>query len=200
MLVQDIMNKNVITMKKHETIRTAFDLMANKNIRHIPIVDDGGNCIGILSDRDVRSAVPSIFSNQMQPKILNMPVESIMNKNVKTAHPLDFIEDVAIYFYKNRISCLPIVQGQKLVGIITETDILRVFIELTGIHQPSSKIEVLLSSRPESLQEVLKIICSFNVNILSILLYPDKKMKREHYCIPSQHHQPCTDYPNIGGT
>ena len=97
-----------------------------------------------------------------------------MRKDIVTGHPLDFVEEVAGLFYEYHISCLPIIKDQKLVGIITETDLLRTMVELTGAHQPGSQIEVKVPNRSGILYEIAGIIRNRKANILSVLVYPDK--------------------------
>lgn len=97
-----------------------------------------------------------------------------MTKNPITGHPLDFVEETASIFYDNRIGCLPIVSQGKLVGMITESDLLYKFIELTGVHQPGSQMEIRVPNRPGVLFEISKVIYEQKVNLLSVLVYPDK--------------------------
>ena len=88
---------------------------------------------------------------------------------------MDFVEEAAVLFYVNKIGSLPIVSNNKLVGIITETDLLYKYIELTGAHQPGSQIEVRVPNTPGILFEVSKVFHEQNVNVLSVLVYPDKE-------------------------
>ena len=72
-----------------------------------------------------------------------------MVKDPLIGHPLDFVEEVALTFYESKVGCLPIVSGGKLVGIVTTTDLLYTYIELTGATEPGSKIEIRVSDTPE---------------------------------------------------
>ena len=83
-----------------------------------------------------------------------------MTQNPIIGHPMDFVEEAAVLFYDNKIGALPIISNDKLVGIITETDLLYKYIELTGAHQPGSQIEVRVPNVPGILFEVSK--CSMN--------------------------------------
>ena len=88
---------------------------------------------------------------------------------------MDFVEESALVFYHNKIGCLPIVSNGQLVGIITETDLLYKYIELTGAHQPGSQIEVRVPNIPGILYEVSKVFNEFQTNVQSVLVYPDKE-------------------------
>ena len=98
-----------------------------------------------------------------------------MKTNVITGHPLDFVEEIGAIFYEHHISCLPIVKDHKLVGIITETDLLHTLVELTGAHQPGSQIEIKAPNRAGVLNEITTVFRNQKANILSVLIYPDKK-------------------------
>jgi len=175
MLVEDMMVKDVHTLKETDPIERALRLMKEKKIRHIPVVDGEKRVIGIVTDRDIRSAVPSVFYSREHEEVFQMTVKSIMKRDVITVHPLDFVEDAAVVLFENRIGCLPVVKENRLVGIITQTDVLEAFIQLVGANQPGSRIEVRVPNRAGMLHEVAGLIREHHVNIHSVLAYPDKK-------------------------
>lgn len=175
MIVEEIMKTNVATLKPSNTIEDAIRLMESKRIRHIPITDDGKKVIGLVTDRDIKEAAPSIFRREEHSEDLQKPLDAIMKKNVITGHPLDFVEETAALFYEQKISCLPVVQDSRLVGIVTETDLLYTLVELTGAHQPGSQIEIKVPNRTGTLYEIANVIRNRKANIQSILVYPDKK-------------------------
>lgn len=175
MIVEEIMKRNVITLKKDEPIEKALKILHENHLRHIPIVDDENNVIGIVSDRDVRDASPSILKKDIDCDELKNPIEKIMTKNVITIHPLDFVEEISAIFYEREIACLPVTKEGKLVGMITEKDMLRTLIQLTGAHQPGSQIEVKVENVAGMLTKAANIIGQKKVNIHSVLVYPDPK-------------------------
>lgn len=173
MLIEKVMISPVYTLTESDSIKDAIHLMQTHKIRHIPIVDEHDHLVGIVTDRDIRSAVPSTLTNEQRNDIFDKPLNSIMTKDVITAHPLDFVEEASILFYRHQIGCLPIVSDNRLVGILTETDVLKTFIELTGAHQPGSQLEVRVENRPGTLEKIVHIISEKQINILSTLIYPD---------------------------
>lgn len=175
MIIEEIMNPLVISMKPYETIGKAIELMHSNRIRHIPIIDENDFVIGIVTDRDIRDVSPSIFHSEEHLEDLQKPVASIMTENVITGHPLDFVEEVSAMFYEHKIGCLPIVTEGKLVGIITETDMLHTLVKLMGADQPSSLIEIKVKNKLGQLSEAAQVFSENNVNIISVLVYPDKK-------------------------
>jgi acetoin utilization protein AcuB len=178
MIVEEIMKKDVTTLFPENTIADAIKLMADKKIRHIPIVNKDNSVIGLVSDRDIKDAAPSVFHWDEHKGELENPVKSIMTTNVITGHPLDFVEEISAIFYEHNISCLPITKDKKLVGIVTETDLLHTLVELTGAHQPGSQIEVKVPNKAGMLCEIASVISIRKANIQSVLVYPDQKDER----------------------
>lgn len=175
MIVEEIMKTNVITLTQNHSINDAYKLMLHHKIRHLPIVDENKHLLGIVSDRDIRDALPSILiDSNKQRNVLVKPIKTIMKTNVITGHPLDFVEEIGTVFYEHPISCLPILKEHTLVGIITKTDLLHTLVELTGAHQPSSQIEIKAPNRAGVLSEMTSVFLKRKTNILSILVYPYK--------------------------
>lgn len=174
MKIEEIMIKDVITLRETDTIHEAVKLIKEKRIRHIPIVNGQFQLIGLVSDKDIREAAPSIFRTEEFKEDLQKPLGMVMKTDLITGHPLDFVEEVGAVFYENHISCLPIVKENRLVGILTGTDLLHCYAELTGALQPGSQIEVKVPDTAGMLHEVSSIIKKRNANILGVLLYPYK--------------------------
>ncbi|RLQ97913.1 acetoin utilization AcuB family protein [Falsibacillus albus] len=174
MLVEQIMKKDVTTLGPEDTIRTAIRIMREKKIRHLPIVNEQKEVIGLVTDRDVKEAAPSIFQENRHEEEINKPLRLIMKSAIITGHPLDFVEEIASVFYEHHIGCMPITKEKKLVGIVTETDLLYTLVELTGANQPGSHIEVKVPNKTGMLYEVSGIIRKHNANVHSVLVYPDK--------------------------
>ncbi|MBS2970045.1 acetoin utilization AcuB family protein [Metabacillus sp. KIGAM252] len=174
MIVDQIMNRKVITLNPGDTLAKAIDVMKKERIRHIPIVNGNGSLAGIVSDRDVKDAAPSVFQLIEKVDELDQPLENIMKTDVVTGHPLDFVEEISSIFYERKIGCMPILKAGKLAGIITESDLLHTFVQLTGANQPGSQIEVKVPNRAGMLSEVSGIFQQRNINIASVLVYPDR--------------------------
>ncbi|WP_227936574.1 acetoin utilization AcuB family protein [Alkalihalobacillus deserti] len=172
MIIEHIMKKNVITLRDTSTIKEAMQLLELHQIRHIPVINENQILVGIVSDSDIRDASPSIFHFTDHLEDFLKPISTIMKKNVITAHPLDFVEEVSSLFYENHIGCLPILDDDELVGIVTETDMLHTLVELMGAHQPSSHIEVKVENITGKLSDIAAIFKDLKVSITSVLVYP----------------------------
>ncbi len=175
MLIEEIMIKNVTTLSPSDTVEDALQTMRHNKIRHVPIVTEEGEVVGIISDRDLKEIVPSSISEIKDHSIYTIKLAEIMTTNLIIGHPMDFVEEAAVIFYDNKIGALPIISNNKLVGIITETDLLYKYIELTGAHQPGSQIEVRVPNVPGILYEVSKVFHEQKTNVLSVLVYPEKE-------------------------
>ncbi|SFD61525.1 acetoin utilization protein AcuB [Lentibacillus persicus] len=174
MLVEEIMKTDVLTLPPEATVAEALQLLRDNQIRHIPIIDTENQVIGIVSDRDVRDASPSVFDQFTDHQALNKEIQAIMSSPVVTVHPLDFVEEIARVFYDEEFACLPVVSDNKLIGIITEKDMLYTLIQLTGTNVQSSQIELKVPHKPGILPKVAAIFGERNSNITSILMYPYK--------------------------
>lgn len=173
MLVEELMQVKVISLHPGDSVLMALETAKTYRIRHLPVVE-GGKLVGIVSDRDLRDVSPSVLCPE-RPEILEtMRVRDIMKTRVITVHPLDTIDEAARLMYDHRIGCLPVVRGDEMVGIVTETDLLRAIVELMGGAEPGSSLRVEVPHRPGSLARVADIIQRHGVNLLSVLITPAK--------------------------
>lgn len=174
MRIEEIMRKRIVTVTTETTIGEALSLLRGNRIRHLPVIN-GEQLVGIISDRDLRDALPSsLCKHDDDSDVLQKTVKEIMQKEVITAHPLDFIEDAAKTVYDYKVGSLPVVEGPKLVGIITESDILNSLVELFGVDKPSSHIEVEVDDLVGMLAEVSQIFREAHVNVTSVIVSPSR--------------------------
>ena len=172
MIIEEIMNRDVHSLSPSHTVQDAIAIMREKKIRHLPIVDEAEKIVGIITSHDLKNIIPSSIKGDLNLTTYETPLEKIMVKDPLIGHPLDFIEEVALTLYESKISCLPIVSGGKLVGIVTATDLLYTYIELTGANKPSSKIDIRVSDKPGILSDITEIFKKHHANVLSVLVYP----------------------------
>lgn len=168
MLVQDVMRSPVTAIDVQATLGEAYGIFRARGFRHLPVVE-AGRLVGVLTDRDLRFATSSLSPNPCDADDL---VAMAMTQSVRTADPLDPVEDAARIMRAHKIGCLPVVDGPDLVGILTGMDLLDALISLTGVTKPSSRLEVTLADRPGELARLTAFLARRNVNIHSILTYP----------------------------
>jgi acetoin utilization protein AcuB len=175
MLVQDRMNRDPITVTPDDTLAHALRLTRRHRVRHLPVVLAGGSLTGILSDRDIRLAMPSpltVADAERVDYLERTPVAAVMTREVITICATDPVEDAARAMYRHRIGSLPVVgSAGALQGIITEADILYAFVQLFGGSEPCSRLEVYLADRPGELARAIRILGEdLALNIVSVLM------------------------------
>jgi len=169
MLVQDIMTSPVIAISPDISLQHAYQTMQEKGIRHLPVLDLE-KLVGVVTDRDLRLATSALAPTPFPP---GAKVSTVMCKFPFTADPADPVEDAARLMREKKIGCLPVTDDDRLVGIITGLDLLDALIQMTGADKPSGRLEVRLADRPGELARLADFISRRDLNIHSILTYPE---------------------------
>lgn len=175
MIVEEIMNHEPYTLAPTNTVREVLQLMREKKVRHVPIVDEEHHVLGVITERDIKEALPSSLQDEPNSPVFEAAAREVMIKKPLVGHPLDSVEEVALTFYESKVGCLPIVSAGKLVGIVTTTDLLYTYIELIGATEPGSKIEIRVNDAPGVLFDITKIFAAHHANVQSVLVYPDSE-------------------------
>jgi acetoin utilization protein AcuB len=161
MLVERIMQPRLVTVTSETPLAQAAWLMRERGVRHLLVVD-GGALVGILSDRDLKQAMTSPATSLEAPELGRLSdqlaVGEIMTRQVITVPPNLPVEEAARTMVRDRISALPVTLGGRLLGVVTETDVIRLFVQALGAAEPSSRIDVTLSGEGASLAEVVRIV------------------------------------------
>jgi acetoin utilization protein AcuB len=176
MIVGEVMSKKLITFKKTDSLKKAQDIMVEKSIRHLPVLN-GKELLGIITESDIRSAFMSKGSKTKtgKPQALipaKMKVSDYMTPDPMVVVPETHIEDAALIIYKYKIGALPVIKRNKLVGLISIMDILGIFVDLMGIIHSSSRVDVLMDKNPKNFEKVSNIIHKENLNIISVGMAP----------------------------
>jgi acetoin utilization protein AcuB len=166
------MKPNPVTVGPQDSFRQAMTLIRQKGIRHLPVVE-GGRLVGIVTDRDIRQASPSpatsLEIHELHYLLEKVKVQEIMTRKVYTVSPDTPIEEAARLMLTHRIGGLPVVRGETLVGILTETDILAAFVDVMGLHQNHTRLELVLEDQPGAFLEVCRIIQEQGGDIASVV-------------------------------
>jgi acetoin utilization protein AcuB len=173
MKIKRRMAKQLITISPDATVLDAVHLLHKHGIRHLPVVDDG-RFNGFIADSDLKQIL-------LLPNGNEMPLAEFMNKSPLTIGPEESMEDAARIMYSNRIGGLPVVEGGKLVGIITVGDILAEFIEIMGGLQSSSRIDVIMHDDQEEFEKVSRLIKHKGGDILSVGMSDANGRHSKHY-------------------
>ncbi len=171
MLVKERMSTPVITIKPDMPVMEALDLMRHENIRRTPIVNKHGKMEGIVSDKDLLYAGPSDATtlsvwelNYLLTKVL---VRDVMTKNVLTVTEETPIEEAAFIMAENKIGGLPVMRGSELVGLITETDLFKIFLELMGAREVGVRVTALVPEKPGELDALTHAIAEAGGSFIS---------------------------------
>ena len=180
MFVSRSMTHKVVTMDQEASIFDAHELMVKNKIRHLPIVDQKQHLIGIVTDRDIRSALPNRFfelSPGEEEKIAAIKVKDIMTKDPITISPTYTIQDALLMIQNAKVGALPVVdEDKRLKGIISVRDLLRAFINVLGIGQPGTLLCILVEEKVGQLKRIVDAITEENISFGSVLVarYWDK--------------------------
>lgn len=172
MLVRDRMTPNPTTVTLDTSVKDALDLIRRKRFRHLPVVDANGKLVGITTEKDLVYASPkpemSLSAFEIQYILSRMTVGQVMKRDVVTISPDMPVEEAAQVMIQHRIGCLPVLENGELVGIISDTDIFRVFVEGLGGGHPSLRITVVIPEQVGSLARVVDHIAAMGGNIHSL--------------------------------
>jgi acetoin utilization protein AcuB len=177
MLVQDVMQTKLFTVTPETTLPEALRLTAQRGVRHLPVLD-GDRLVGILSDRDLKRAMASpatsLEAHELTYLLDRLRVEEIMTRTVITICRMFPIEAAACLMVQEKIGALPVTDGERLVGLVTETDVLRLFVRALGAGESSSRLDVVLDNRPHALAEAVQAIEAAGADISSIMTMPSE--------------------------
>jgi acetoin utilization protein AcuB len=184
MIVGKSMRKELITIGENERLEKAFELMKQHRIRHLPVTKGRTRqLVGIITERDIRQAMVPMSTGKKRKDRYYLPqdilVNDFMTREVISVEPRTPIEEAARLIYRHKIGGLPVVEKGRVVGIITETDILAVFIEMMGILIASSRIDVAVKDDSDSFEELCKIIKDHQGRIISVGLIPQREDRKE---------------------
>lgn len=151
MYVKQLMTGGVVTIGRHASCRDAVALMARRKIRHLPVVRDDGALCGIVTDRDLRhhlfdpEVMRSIGSVPADRLLAAVPVTDLMSTPVISVRAEDDVAEAARLMRQDKIGALPVVEGETVLGIITETDLLR---HIVGADTGSVEVNEIVVSYP----------------------------------------------------
>lgn len=127
--VADLMITDLVTLKENDSLAKAKTFMSEKNIRNLPVVDDEGNCLGMLTQREYLKhafyLVSQFGTQQLTKKEEQTPVRNAMNKDILTVSPSQSLKMAAEFFIENKYGSLPVVEDGKLVGILSPVDFVK---------------------------------------------------------------------------
>jgi len=174
MFVGERMSRPVISVPPDIPIIDALNLMRREHIRRAPVVKDG-RLIGIISDKDLLNASPSAATTlsvwELNYLLSKITVQEIMTKEVLTIDEGTPIEEAARIMADNKVGGLPVLKDNHLVGMITETDLFKVFLELMGAREMGVRVTVLVADRPGELAKLGQSVMNLGGNIIAFGIF-----------------------------
>ncbi len=174
--MRERIRKNPVTIGPDASFFEARNLIRDKGIRHLPVVDKGGRLLGIVTDRDIRDAGPSdattLSVHEWNYLLGNLKVSGFMTPRNKliTITPDTLIEEAVRLMRQNKIGCLPVLEGDKLYGIFTETDAMDHLLDIFGLEQKGTRLTIALEDKPGALHGALAVFKDHEVNVISVVL------------------------------
>lgn len=171
MLVRERMTQNAVTTTPDTSVTDALRLMREKKVRRLPVMDQHGKLVGIASDQDLLYASPSPVSSlsvwEMNYLLSKLTVEEVMTRQVVTVTEDTPLEEAARIMADHKIGGLPVMRDGKLVGIITETDLFKIFLELLGARRPGVRVAALIPGAKGTLAKITSAISDVGGNIVA---------------------------------
>jgi acetoin utilization protein AcuB len=173
MRVGEIMNKDPITIAPETRVGQALQLMQQHQIRHLPVIKDDV-MVGWISARTLREVLLASMLEVIT--VADVMVQAPISVTADTS-----VEEAARLVHEHRIGGLPVLEGEKLVGVLTVNDLLGAFIVMLGLLRSSSRLDLLLDTKPKTLEKVSRLIQDSGGKIINIALGPTKDAKRCYF-------------------
>lgn len=171
MLVSERMSHPVITVSPDTPIMDALRLMESEHIRRAPVVKDG-KLVGIVAQKDLLNASPSPVTSlsvwEIHDLVSKITVKRVMTPKVITIQEDTPLEEAARLMADHRIGGLPVLHGDKITGIITETDLFKIFLELLGAREKGVRLSMLMENQPGEIAKVSQAIFEIGGNIVAL--------------------------------
>jgi len=175
MLVGRRMTKDPKTVSPEDTLTRAADIMRESRINHLPVVE-GGRLVGILSDTDLRNAslASGLLPAAEEPPGGDRRVREVMKTEVWSLTPEDSVEDALLIICRKKFGALPVLSGDRLVGIITKVDLLNAVIDVLNLDDVGLRIEVSLPRTLGRFEELIAALEGLSARVCSCIITPRK--------------------------
>lgn len=179
MAVKDFMTKRVVYVSPETTVAAAADIMRDKGLRRLPVIEHD-KLVGLITEGTMAEASPSKATSlsiyEMNYLLNKTKVGDIMIKNVLTVSKYASLEDAIYIMLQNKVGVLPVVDNDQISGIITDKDVFRAFLEISGYGQAGIRIGLEVPDTPRVLEKIANLIASENLNIERTIVAPKMKL------------------------
>jgi acetoin utilization protein AcuB len=172
MLVGERMTHPVITVEPDTPVQEALNMMRRENVRRMPVTDSAGHLVGIVAERDLLHASPSDATSlsvwELNYLLSKIVVKEVMTKDVVTITEDTLLETAARIMADRKIGGIPVMRDSKVVGIMTETDLFKIFLEILGARKAGVRLTVMVPNKPGELAQITKAIFDLGGNIIAM--------------------------------
>ena len=173
--MREMIQRNPVTISPDASFSEARSIIHKRGIRHLPVVDNNHKVVGIVTDADIRKAAPSGATSlsifELEYLLDNLKVSAFMTPKDKliTITPDTLIEEAAQLMRDHKIGCLPVLEGENLYGIFTETDALDHLVDIFGLKEKGTRLTIAFEDKVGTILGILEVFKKHNVNVISIV-------------------------------
>jgi len=182
MIIANVMTRNPIFVSPDMSVNDARALMTREKIGKLPVLDKNNRLVGIVTKKDLVKAGPSaatsLYMYEISYLLSKLKVETVMERNVLTVQQTEVVEEAARIMADSQVGCLPVMKGELLVGIITETDLFRTFVDMFGARHDGIRATFQVEEKPGMIAQVSKAIADANGNIVSLVTFDGDDMSQ----------------------
>ncbi len=182
MIIANVMTRNPIFVSPDMSVNDARALMTREKIGKLPVLDKNNRLVGIVTKKDLVKAGPSAATSldmyEISYLLSKLKVETVMERNVLTVQQTEVVEEAARIMADSQVGCLPVMKGELLVGIITETDLFRTFVDMFGARHDGIRATFQVEEKPGMIAHVSKAIADANGNIVSLVTFDGDDMSQ----------------------
>lgn len=181
MTVKRMMKSSLITTTPDTSIVEVADILKENHIHRLPVLDKKGKLVGVITEKDILHATPSPVSSlsvyEMPYMLSKLKVHDLMTKDLRVVSPDTTVEEAAKIMVEYDLSCLPVVEGEDLVGIVSKSDMFRVLYELFGATSRGTRVTFIFNQRTGEIARLASALSDKGYDIISIGTFVDRSEK-----------------------
>lgn len=171
MIIESRMTRNPVTVGPDLSVVEASEIMKAEKVHRLPVLDKDKNLVGVISEKDILHAAPSAAStlsiHEMAYLLSKLTVKKVMKKDVVTIQKTTPVEDAARLMVDQDLSCLPVMDGKKIVGIVSKSDLFKILLELFGARHYGVRVSFLVDDRPGTIATISQAVAEKGWDIIS---------------------------------
>jgi len=171
MIIERRMTRNPVTATPDMSISEASNLMKQEKVHRLPVLDKDKKLVGLITEKDILYASPSPASSlsihEMAYLLSKLTVKKLMSKNVVTINKDTTVEEAARMMVDQDLSCLPVLEGDKLIGIVSKSDMFKILLELFGARHFGIRVSFVVDDKPGTIAKISQALSEENIDIIT---------------------------------